>query len=153
MKRCFIFILAALPLFVGCAQTNVSEHKLRTEDIAIQTPRGTVRVSAEVAQTEQEQEQGLMYREKLEEGTGMWFAFSDSVPRKFWMKNTKIPLDIIFLNSKKEIIHIVKNAQPCVTPQCEFFPSVAPAMFALEVPAGFTEANGVENGNTVTETN
>ena len=73
-------------------------------------PRATVRV--EVAASEPQRETGLMYRNHLEEDAGMLFVFPAPSHQAFWMKNTEIPLDMIFADSRGRVIGIVRNARP-----------------------------------------
>jgi len=99
-------------------------------------------VVAELARTPQEREQGLMFREKLEKGTGMLFIFPDTQTRSFWMKNTFIPLDIAYLDDGLRIVDI----QAMEPETLESHPSTRPAMFALEVPRGWFSELGIEVG-------
>jgi uncharacterized membrane protein (UPF0127 family) len=99
-------------------------------------------VLAEVAKTAEQREEGLMYRESLEEGRGMLFVFSDSQIRSFWMRNTLIPLDIAYIDENLRIADI-----HAMEPQTEDpHPSARPAMFALEVPQGWFAQAGIEVG-------
>lgn len=116
---------------------------------ALQTQSGKVKLTVELADTAEKREQGLMNREELEQGHGMWFAFEDEAPRTFWMKNTLIPLDILFFNGKKEIVRIIENMEPCKIEQCPSYYSGIPAMYALEVPVGFVRANSISLGDKI----
>lgn len=99
-------------------------------------------VVAEVARTAEEREQGLMYRESLEDGRGMLFVFQDSQVRSFWMKNTLIPLDIAYIDENLKVIDIQSMA-----PETEDgHTSSGPAMFALEVPEGWFAREGIGVG-------
>ena len=71
-----------------------------------------VSIKAEVADTPALRERGLMFREKLPEGTGMLFLFSEVAPHRFWMKNVTIPLDMIWLDANKRIIYILNSVPP-----------------------------------------
>lgn len=121
---------------------------------ARQTPRpdpghawivfGADTVVAEVARTQEERSEGLMYREELADGTGMLFIFEDTQVRSFWMSNTYVPLDIAYMDASFRIVDI-QQMEPLSTEPHE---SAAPAMFALEVPQGWFEAHGVAVGDT-----
>lgn len=100
-------------------------------------------VRAEVAATAGEREEGLMYREELADGTGMLFVFESEEIRSFWMKNTFVPLDIAYLDSSMRIVDI-KRMEPEVE---DLYESSDPAMFALEVPQGWFEDHGIEEGD------
>lgn len=109
-----------------------------------------VRVDVEIVDTEEERAQGLMYRESMGTYSGMLFVFEEEANNSFWMKNTKISLDLIFLNQEKIIIDIIENAQPCI--EGHICPSLRPQfeyMYCLEVNSGFVEENRVEVGDSV----
>jgi uncharacterized protein len=99
-------------------------------------------VTAKVARTPGERERGLMGETRLDEGKGMLFVFEDEAARSFWMRNTVIPLDIAFLDRTQAIVDI-RRMEPLSE---EFHTSARPAMFALEVPQGWFEANGIAVG-------
>jgi uncharacterized membrane protein (UPF0127 family) len=103
---------------------------------------GADTVVAEVAQTPEERQQGLMYREHLDENAGMLFVFDRAEERSFWMQNTYIPLDIAYLDSSMRIINIVAM-EPLST---ELYESEGPALFALETNQGWFEARGIGPG-------
>jgi uncharacterized protein len=100
----------------------------------------------EIADNDDERMRGLMYRQSLPENAGMLFIFSNDEDRSFWMKNTFISLDIIYINSKKEIVSIQKYTQPKSTYS---IPSEKPAMYVLEVNAGFTDKHGINPGDKI----
>jgi uncharacterized protein (TIGR03663 family) len=103
----------------------------------------------EIAKTKEELEQGLMYRQSLEEGKGMLFVFEKDFKPSFWMKNTLIPLDIIWIGSDKRIVDIKKDAKPCENGECSsLFPN-ANAQYVLEVNAGESEKNNFAVGDAV----
>ena len=114
--------------------------------VAIDAPNGTqlAAVSVELALTPAKREQGLMYRNHLDENAGMLFVFPVSERLTFWMKNTEIPLDMIFANSSDRIIGIVANAEPYS------LRSVGPhanAQYVLEVNGGFCARHGIRIGD------
>ena len=90
-------------------------------------------------------------RESLDENSGMWFLFPDDTPRTFWMKDTLIPLDIIFVNSTHHIVHIA-TALPCTQDPCPTYPSISPAQYVLEVNANYTTRRGISVGDVVNTT-
>lgn len=89
---------------------------------------------------------GLMGRQKLDSNSGMLFIMDKEVPQSFWMKNTFISLDIIYCNSKKEIVSIQKNCQPH---SLNSIPSKYPALYVVEVNAGYTDRNGIFVGDKI----
>jgi uncharacterized membrane protein (UPF0127 family) len=104
------------------------------------------KIDIEIADNTQERMQGLMYRKEMDEDKGMLFIFQEYEQQGFYMKNTIMPLDIIFLDSTKQIIKIFKNTIPFSE---KTIPSGKPAMYVVEVNAGYTDRNGVEVGDKV----
>ncbi|NIP61083.1 MAG: hypothetical protein GWM92_21730 [Gemmatimonadetes bacterium] len=100
-------------------------------------------VRAEVADSPEERERGLMNRTSLGEDEGMLFVFQDEEVRSFWMRNTYVPLDIAFLDSALEVVDI-QQMEPETE---EFYESARPAMFAVEVAQGWMVAHGVDVGD------
>lgn len=103
-------------------------------------------VDAEVAITRDARTRGLMWRYTLADGTGMLFIFPREQPLSFWMRNTLIPLDMLFIDGKGKIVSIQENAEPRTLSSR---PSAAPATYVLEVPGGWCAKNGVKAGGTV----
>jgi uncharacterized membrane protein (UPF0127 family) len=103
-------------------------------------------VDAEVAATDPMRERGMMWRKELAEGKGMLFLFPEQEEHSFWMRNTLIPLDMIFIDSAGAIVGIVVNAEPGSL----LSRSVgAPSQYVLEVPGGWSEKVGVRTGDRV----
>lgn len=101
----------------------------------------------EIANNEQERSKGLMYREKLDENSGMLFIFEEEGVYPFWMKNTLIHLDIIWINKNKEVVYIMDDAQPCMIETCESFNPGKDALYVLEINSGKSEELGIKIGN------
>ncbi len=108
-----------------------------------------VKVSVEVAESQDEITKGLMYREELGENEGMLFIFQDEKERTFWMKNMLIPLDMIFLDSEKNIVQIVKNAEPCTESLCPLYSSQFLSKYVIEVNSGFADKPNIQVGQEV----
>lgn len=100
----------------------------------------------ELALTPMEQTAGLMFRKKLDLNRGMLFAYKDEQKHSFWMKNTFIPLDIIWINKDKEIVFIHKNSQPCKDDFCPSVSSPAKAKYIFEINGGVSEKIGLKEG-------
>ncbi|NJC27156.1 DUF192 domain-containing protein [Neolewinella antarctica] len=109
-----------------------------------ETGEQKARVDIELAQNANETAQGLMYREEMGEDEGMLFFMPTFEPQSFWMRNTLISLDIIYLNEQQEIVSIMPNTTPLSEAQV---PSGVPARYVLEVNAGFAERKGLEIGD------
>lgn len=129
----------------------MKNNKLSAQKLFLQTSKGKINLTVEVADDSIERSRGLMNRDRLDSGKGMWFVFEDEAPRTFWMKNTKIPLDAIFFNGEKKAVSLAENMQPCFpkTAKCPLYRSYKPAAFTLEVPAGFIKENGVAVGDEI----
>lgn len=102
------------------------------------------RLSIEVADNEEERAQGLMYRSQMADSVGMLFIFEQAEPRSFWMKNTKIPLDIIYVGPDKEIVMIYKGVMPYST---QSVPSYKDARYVVEVNGGYTTEHNIKEGD------
>lgn len=109
------------------------------------------KITYETAVTDEEKQKGLMFRENLSENHGMLFVYEEADNRSFWMKNTLIPLDIIFLDPNKTIINIEKAYPESNTPDSELtrYRSEAPAQYVIEVNQNFTERNEIGKGDRV----
>lgn len=137
------FTLALLSALPSCTQANDGL-------VPIQLPGGLI-IQAEVADTMKKRAEGLMYREYLAKDRGMLFTFDQAQPWTFWMKNTKIPLDIIWMNEKKQIIHIARNVPICTRTDdgCPQYQPNDPAIYVLELGGGEAERLKLEKGSTL----
>ena len=104
------------------------------------------KIDIEIADTDYDRQLGLMNRKSMEENQGMLFIFPAERYQSFWMLNTLFSLDIIFVNSNKEIVTIHKNTTP--TSQ-ESYPSSKPAIYVVEVVAGFTDKFNIKEGDKI----
>ena len=77
----------------------------------------------------------------------MLFIFPGETMRSFWMKNTRIPLDIFYFDDELKLVNVVRNAKPCRTRTCPSYPSTGPARYVLELNAGLAAELGVEPGD------
>lgn len=100
----------------------------------------------EIADNAYETQTGLMYRSQLGQNQGMLFIFPDMQMRSFYMKNTKIPLDIIYINDQMEIVSFQKNAKPFDETS---LPSSAPAKYVLEINAGLSDTWQLEENDKI----
>jgi len=101
----------------------------------------------ELALTSKEKKQGLMFRNYLGENKGMLFVLAMEEEYGFWMKNTLIPLDIIWLNEDKEVVFISENNQPCKNNECPTINPDRKAKYVLELNGGTTDKIGLEVGD------
>jgi uncharacterized membrane protein (UPF0127 family) len=104
-------------------------------------------VQVEVAQTQEERGKGLQFRKSLGKDEGMLFIFPSRHRQSFWMKDTFIPLDIIWMDSRKRVVFIIPNVLPCETEQCPVYTPDTAASYVLEVNAGVTAELGLRVGD------
>lgn len=102
------------------------------------------KIDIEIADSEYDRQLGLMFRVKMKENQGMLFIFPEERFQSFWMRNTNLSLDIIFANANKEIVNIHKNTTPLAETS---YPSSGPALYVLEVNAGFTDKYNIQAGD------
>ena len=101
----------------------------------------------ELALTPEEKRQGLMFRDYLEKNKGMLFVFETEEEHGFWMKDTAIPLDMIWLDEDKEVVFISKNNQPCKDNECPAINPDKKAKYVLELNGGTADKIGLEVGD------
>ncbi len=105
------------------------------------------RFSIEVAATEAAREHGLMARTTLAADHGMLFVFAQAAPQAFWMKNTLIPLDILYFDDSLQLVSMQLDVRPCRADPCPIYPSNGPAKYVLELAAGTARRIGVKTGD------
>jgi len=105
------------------------------------------RFSVELAQTQEKQALGLMFRDSLPDDHGMLFIFPREARRSFWMKNCRIPLDIFYFDSNLALVSVSENTPPCRTQRCPSYPSEGPARYVLELNAGKAAQLGIKTGD------
>ncbi|MEK6861976.1 MAG: DUF192 domain-containing protein [Nanoarchaeota archaeon] len=133
MKSKFI-ILFLLVLISACSQNKVIINK----NI----------IKVEVADTPEERSHGLMFRESLCDNCGMLFVFENEDYHNFWMKNTVIPLDMIFISEDNKIIDIIQ-AEPCKEDPCQVYKPKEKAKYILEVNKEYSSSNNLRTGDNV----
>ena len=142
--------IAILAVVMALSQTAAiaedQPQSLRTEPLELVTKGGVKRVTVEVADHEQQREIGLMYRRSLADDHGMLFEFNAIQPVSFWMKNTYIPLDIVFIGPSGKILNIARQAAPLSEAA---IPSAGPVDAVLELRGGRAAEIGLEPGDTV----
>ena len=141
--HCFRLIAAIL---LGLWVIALPARALETSTLEIASKNGVHAFTVELAQTEAERAKGLMYRKELPEGQGMLFDFKKDQEVAFWMENTYIPLDMIFIRGDGTIARIEQNTTPLSTRN---IPSGAPVRGVLEVIAGTVKKLGIAPGDKV----
>jgi len=139
-----VLAVAAL-LAVGCPSTGTSRPAAPQLRVVVETAAGARHaVAVELADSEEERALGLMYRKSLPPDAGMLFRFDESSDHVFWMRNTLVPLDMIFADEGGIVVGIVEGA----TPLSDQPRTVgAPSRYVLEVNAGWARAHGVRPGD------
>lgn len=133
MERRIIVLLALLTL--GCAGQAGKDRFTK-----IYFPDG-FSATAELAVTDDERAQGLMFREGIKEDQAMLFIFEEEDIHSFWMKNMRFAIDILWLDSQKRIVHIENQVPPCTKDPCPSYVPAAAAAFVVELRAGFAESH------------
>ncbi len=155
----FVLKLFLVAILVGptaaCGNEEEVELTAQTADdgrvresltIDLQNGGTPVEFMVELALTPQEQSQGLMHREAMGEREGMLFVFNGTALHNFWMKNTPLPLDIIFIRADQTIAHIAERTVPFSE---ALIPSKVPVRSVLELPGGSAERIGISIGDLV----
>ena len=141
--RLWIAVAAVVAL---CAFSGFGARAASFQTLEIATKSGVQVFSVEIATTEEEKTTGLMYRKQLADGKGMLFDFSPEQEVSMWMKNTYIPLDMIFIRADGRILRIAENTEPLST---RIIPSGGLAKGVLEVIAGTAQKYGIAPGDRV----
>jgi uncharacterized membrane protein (UPF0127 family) len=146
-------LLAAAAALIGCspqaavpAPPERSSAGLEQVNLTVQSAGKTHNFTVEIARTPQEQAQGLMHRQSLAPDRGMIFPYEPPQPVGFWMKNTLIPLDMIFIRADGTIGRIAENTVPM---SLEMVPSVEPVVAVLEIAGGRSRELGIKAGDRV----
>lgn len=138
--RCFRLALLACLIVapvLGCASGGSPWVEIKGE-----------RFTVEVADDDPERSRGLMYRDQLADGTGMLFLHDIEEPLAYWMKNTRIPLDIFYFDSQRRLVSVSRGVPPCsLGDRCPPYPSAGPALYVLELNAGEASRLGVAKGD------
>ena len=146
--------LVALYLFSGKAPSSASESRADNramvlpfdpQQLVVETAKGERPFTIEIADSEEERERGLMFREQMDDDHGMLFVFEEQREVGFWMKNTPMALDLVFIG-QDGVIKAVKQGEP----QSEAVISPGqPVRFVLELKKGIAASNDIERGNRV----
>lgn len=154
LNKILVFSLVVI-FFLSCKEENKTSVKIEQKfekEGTLQIHKDsleTISLDIEVADDEYERQTGLMHRASLEENQGMLFIFEEELPRSFYMKNTYIPLDILFINAENKIVSFKENAEPIDETS---LPSNAPAKYVLEINGGLIERWGLEVGDKISFT-
>jgi uncharacterized protein len=107
-------------------------------------------LTADIAATDEQKRMGLSVKSSLAENEAMLFVFDNEAQHPFWMKDMKFPIDIIWIDSDKTVVHIEHNLPPCESGLlCPSYTPIQDSLYVLETVAGFTERHGVTRGTLV----
>ncbi|MGY4515287.1 DUF192 domain-containing protein [Lysobacter sp. HA18] len=135
MNKGWVLALALL-LVTGCASGRDTWVELSGKRYAV-----------ELANTEESRERGLMFRDEMAADHGMLFLHDREEPLAYWMKNTKIPLDILYFDTGRKLVSQQRDVPPCTLGDaCPPYPSGTPARYVLELNAGQAEQLKLQNG-------
>jgi len=147
-------LILAVALIAGCTQNTASGNESSANNSGNESLSkvcfGAKCFYVELAVTSEERSLGLMFREHLDPDKGMLFIYKDEGVHYFWMKNTLIPLDMIWINGNREVISISKDVQPCEISQCPLIGSEQKVQYVLELNAGSSDKIGLAIGDKVT---
>jgi uncharacterized membrane protein (UPF0127 family) len=131
----------------GTSMQDTPTKTLTIDTTSTSSPQATVTIVAEVAATDAARALGLGGRTQLAPGTGMWFVFDEDGYWSFWMKDTLMSLDMLWVAADGTIVTIAHNVAPESYPQS--YAPTAPARYVLEVPGGYAKAHGITEGDYV----
>jgi uncharacterized membrane protein (UPF0127 family) len=144
--------LPLLLILFACGTKTTATQTTATQSSAagprVIFPDGT-RIDVEIASDDATRAQGLMYRDHLADDRGMVFLFNRTGSYPFWMKNTLIPLDIIWLDDQKRIVHIGASVPPCKADPCPSYDPGTFARYVLEVAGGVAGRHHLATGQTL----
>jgi len=146
-----ILVLVILVFLLVNKPADDKNPKTSDNEIVVSINDETVKL--EVADDDSERTKGLSQRRKLKTGTGMIFIFDDEEIQRFWMKDTKVPLDMIFLDEDHVVVDFIRDAEPCLDYEkdadCVIYESLEVAKYVIEMNAGFVKENKVKIGDKI----
>lgn len=137
-----LFFLSFILFSISCSSSaaDLKEVVISSDGKSLAT------VKVEIADSPSERAKGLMYRKELPEDQGMWFIFGKEVNHPFWMENTFLSLDIIFVDSNNKIVSIARKTTPLSRDKIH---SSGPYKYVLEVNAGYADKYGLKTGDNI----
>ena len=156
-KKTFVEVLIVIVILILVAVVGgifLDEEEIKEDESLLRVRINDTELFLEVADNSFLQTIGLSGRETLQQNHGMIFVYDEEIEDlTFWMKNTFIPLDMIFLNSNLEIVYIIENVPICEKDPCATYTSQQKAQYVIEVNASWVEENNVVVGDRVETTN
>jgi len=142
-KIIFIALLAGFMAMIALWNPKTVEMEKKESDIS-KVCFNEECFNVEIADTPKTRARGLMNREHLDQGSGMLFLFDTESKYHFWMKNTLIPLDIIWLDKNKKVVFIEHNVEPCEADPCETFGPGEKTKYVFEINSGLAKKIGLK---------
>jgi uncharacterized membrane protein (UPF0127 family) len=143
MKRLVVLFILFCGSLYSSPGTKITEIKI------IPLYIGSEKFIAEIADTPEKRLTGMMFREFIPDDFGMLFIHETEEKQGYWMKNCRVPLDIIFLDKNKQIINIHFNVPPCKHEPCKTYESERPAQYVLELRANRAKELNLKPGDTI----
>jgi uncharacterized membrane protein (UPF0127 family) len=139
LGRSWMLVLFVLPMLGACAGPSGPWVELKGKRFVV-----------EIADTDEARARGLMFRDAMARDRGMLFLFERQEPQAFWMRNTRIPLDIFYFDAQRRLVSTAAGVPPCTTPRCPSYPSTGPAQYVLELNAGLARELKTAPGDAIT---
>lgn len=157
MIRAFKYSSFLLAILLCCSSCKEERKRITQTEVSFtkegellvfdsETDSLKIKLDIEISDTDFDIQTGLMYRNSMQTKQGMLFVFKEEAPRYFYMKNTKIPLDIIYVDANNHIVSTRKNAKPFDETS---LPSNAPAKYVLEINAGLFDEWALKEGDSI----
>ncbi|MDQ2634145.1 MAG: DUF192 domain-containing protein [Pseudomonadota bacterium] len=142
-------IVGVLGFYLGMPQSSADQAMRLPVDpspLVAETATGGHSFTIEIADDQSERSAGLMFRESMDDDHGMLFVFPESRPVAFWMKNTPMPLDLVFIGEDGRVLDVLPG-EPFS--EAQISPGAVAVRFVLELKRGIAEKTGIEDGSTI----
>lgn len=149
MRRSLAFFCSLALAAMGAACAEAPADSASVSEGATVVLRGH-RIGVEIAADDASREHGLMDRTSMPANHGMLFVFPAAAVQTFWMKDTLIPLDMVFFDARRKAVTVLSDVPPCKADPCPVYPSTEPARYVLELNAGVAAKLGVRKGDVAT---
>lgn len=147
--RVKVFVHTIILLVLTITQVSCKQQPITLGSGEIEFIEQGLKITVEIAETDAQKSKGLMFREGLVTNNGMLFVYQQERRLSVWMKNTGIPLDILFISELGVIVSIYNDVQPCFKVSCEIYESKGKAKYFLEINAGVVEKNHISVGQSL----
>jgi uncharacterized membrane protein (UPF0127 family) len=147
--KVMMVILGSVMVQTSCSRSGHDQKgvaKISPKIVILHAPQRTLRLEVEVVQTPERRAKGLKYRKSLGAYKGMLFIFEKQEVQSFWMQDTYIPLDMIFIDRERKVVGVVENAEPLTTTSRAVG---RPSLYVLEVNGGFSKIHHIGPGTRV----